>query len=314
MNIRGTYVVKSGDKVLAEFDNMLTTNGLLMINQYLTGNFKYWADSIAIGALATSSTTASTTTLQYESFRYPVLFKSYNTSGSVNQLILKTTIDPIAEFEAYEIGVFPEKVDNGTFADHYQITGFSEAIGASSLWYVNGSPAPITASTVTTSRVGSGNITLAVTTSSTTNTASTGSLSIPSGRYTENDYLAILYYVSSSISSTSVTVTFGDGSTPQLTWSGSGVISNAASGSFYSASIDMGAKSASFTDPILTASVQFRGSAGSVVLDHMKFYLGDNLIPDLKLVSRSISASPNVPLFTKKYSEPMDIEYYIRVT
>jgi hypothetical protein len=96
MNITGTYVIKSNNNVIAEFSNMLTTNGLLFINQYLTGQVRYWSDSIAIGALSSSATTASTTALQYESYRYPVLFKSYATSGSVNQLILKATFDPTA--------------------------------------------------------------------------------------------------------------------------------------------------------------------------------------------------------------------------
>ena len=311
MKITGTYVIKSNDKIIGEFTNMLTTNGLLFINQYLTGQIKYWADSIAIGALSSSSTTASTTTLQYESYRYPVLFKTYQSGSSINQIILKATVDPSAEFEAYEIGVFPTKVDTTTFADHYSITGFSELTSGSSNWYINGIPAT---NSLISSRVGSSNINLSITTSSATNTASIANLLIDSSRYTENDNVNILYYTSASFSSASVTVKFGDSSTPQVFWSGSTVIGSTPSGSFYSASVDMGTKDTNFIDPVTSAFVTFDGASGSVQLDHMKFVLGDSLIPDLQLISRSISTAPNTPLFSKVYAQPMDIEYYLRVT
>ena len=312
MNLSGKYVIKSNGVVVTEFENMLTTNGLYVINQFLSGNTKYWADSLAIGALSSSATTVSTLSLQYEVYRYPVIFKSYQTISGSNQLILKATIEPLTQFNAYEVGVFPARVDVTTFNDHKQITDFSELSSGSSTWKINGSPATITSSAVVTPRVGTGMITLPITTSSSTNTASIGALSFDSKRYTDNDNLALLYYTTASTSAASVTVTFGDNSTPQVTWTGSATLPAQPSGSFYSASIDMLTRGASFTDPISTASIQFYGTSGSVALDHLKFYLGDALISDLQLVSRSTSNA--TPLFTKYYSQPMDIEYYIQVT
>lgn len=309
--ITGTYVISSNGEKLAEYSNMITTNGLEMINKYLTGQTNYWADSIVVGAMGSSSTTASMTTLQYEVFRYPVNLKTYQSSGSVNKIILKATIDPSAQFRAHEIGVVPVAVDPDFYYDNFPITSFSEVTAGSSMWKLGATPI-VSSSTSPNPRVGSLQVPLAVTTSSTTNTASIGSLSVDTSRYADNNFVHLLYYCSSSISSSSVTVSFGDSSTTQLVWSGSTVITSNASGNFYSASVDMGNKPTGFSDSVLTASVSFYGSSGSVKLDHMKFVLNDNLAVEDKLISRT-SSSAN-PLITKVYGQPMDIEYYIRVT
>lgn len=308
--ITGKYIVKSGDTVIGEYPNMITTNGLTVVNQYLSGQLTYWGDTIAIGALSSSSTTASTKKLQYEILRYPVGLKSYQTSGSVNQLILKATVDPTAVFEAYEIGVVPAKVNTLTYKDNYSITSFSELSGSVSQWNVGGSPV-VSSSTSPTPRVGALQIPLTVSTTASINTASIGGLAIDSTRYTGVDFTHILYYCSTDIPSASVTVTYGDSSASQLLWSGSSTISSVASGTFYSVEIDMQQKPEAFTDPINTVSITFYGASGSLNLDHMKFVLNDNLTTDQQLISRTTSASP---LFSKAYSQPMEIEYYIQVT
>lgn len=309
--ITGTYVVYSDGVKISEHSNMITENGLMMINKYLTGQIKYWANTLVVGALSTTATASSTASLQYEIYRYPVNLKAYQSSGSVNQLLLKATIDPTAEFRAYEIGVIPVDVSPDTYYDHFSITGFSEVSGASSLWRVNGAPV-VSSSTSPSPRVGTLQTPLAVTTSTSTNTASIGTLSIDSSKYAGTDFVHLLYYCSSSISSASITVKFGDNSVSQQIWSGSTVVSSNASGTFYNAIIDMADKPTGFNDQINTASIQFYGSSGSVKLDHMKFVLNEILTEEDKLVSRTTSSAS--PLITKKYAQPMEIEYFIRVT
>lgn len=314
MSMSGRYVVRSGDLIIGEFNNMLTTNGLLAINQYLSGQSRFWADTLVIGALSTSSTTASMTTLQYETYRNPVNFKSYQTVSGSNQIVLKATIDPALAFEAYEVGVVPSRVDINTYLDNYQISTFSETSSGSSRWVTNNAAA-IQRSASPTPRTDTAQIVLPVTTNALTNTASISGLSVTATRYSEIDYVGILYYCAASFSAASVTVWFGDsGATTQTLWSGSTTVGSTASGSFYSASLSMGTKDPNFTDPISTASIRFYGSSGSVYLDQMKFILGGVLGSDQQLVSRTTSSSPSVPLFSKVYSQPMDIEYYIQVT
>lgn len=309
--ITGTYVVYSDGKKLAEYPNMITTNGLEMINKFLTGQNRYWADSMVIGSLASSATTASTSSLQYEAFRYPVNLKTYQSSGSVNTIILKATIDPTSQFRAHEIGVVPVMVDPDFYYDNFPITSFSEVTAGSSMWRVGGVPV-VSSSTSPSPRVGALQIPLAVTTSTATNTASIGTFSLDASRFAENNFVHLLYYCTASISSSSITVRFGDSSLSQLIWSGSTVISSVASGAFYVASVDMGSKPTGFNDSVVTASVTFNGSSGSVKLDHMKFVLNDNLAAEDKLISRTSSST--TPLITKLSGQPMEIEYYIRVT
>lgn len=312
--ITGTYVVKSGGEIIGEYKNMLTANGLYLINQFLTGQSQFWADSLAVGALSSVSTSSSTASLQYEMFRYPVIFKTYQTVSGSNQILFKVTVDPLAQFQAYELGLFPSRVDTTLFNDHFSISSFSEFDSGSSKWYVNSTPAS-TASSNPSPRNGSALVRLTVSTSSTTNTATINNLTLGTSRYTQNDYIGLLYYCASAIASTaSIIVTLADSGSTQYTWTASTTVASAASGNFYSALLPLGAKPDAWTDPALAASVQFYGTSGSVHLDHIKFVLGDTLIPELQLVSRTTSSAANTPLFTKSYSQPMDIEYYIQVT
>ena len=294
---------------------MLTTNGLDAINKYLAGQGRDWAGTLAVGALSSASTTISSSALQYELARYPVTFKSYRNVGGINQIVLKATIDPTADFDVYEIGIFPAKVDTDTYVDNFKVTAFSEVTGASSNWFYGNGNAATLVSASPSPRSGAYSVVLPVTTSSATNTASTSNLNIDSSNYSESDTLSMMYYVSSSFSAASVTVAMGDSAVPQNVWSSSTVVLGPSTAStFYGLALPLQTKSASITDPIISASVTFNGSSGSVILDYLKFVQGYQLSPEFQLVSRTTSASLTVPLFSKQYSQPMDIEYYIQVT
>ena len=315
--ISGKYVISSNGEIIAESKNMLTTNGLSSINAYLSGQSRDWAGTISVGALNSITTTASTQTLQYEIARYPVNFKSFrNVSGS-NQIVLKTTLDPAADFDIYEIGIFPAKVDVETYYDHSRISNFSELTGTNSNW-LYGNNSATTASIINAApspRSGGYMIVIPVTNSTTTNTIALNNLNYDSTLFTENDNLQILYYCNSTTAGASVNISFGDSSNPQNIWSSSTVNLGAiTSGSFYSASLAMSTKVSTLLDPMITASVTFSGTSGSVMVDHMKFVSGNTLTTDFQLTSRTISSTTASPIFSKQYSQPMDIEYYIQVT
>ena len=312
--ITGTYVIKSNGEVIGEYTNMITANGLLKVNQFLTGDIQGWADSLAVGGLSSVSTASTTTALQHEFARYPILFKTYQSASGSNRILFKTSLNINDQFDIYELGLIPSKVELTTFMDHVTISSFSESTSGSSNWYINSVPATFSSASPTP-RFGYNSIVLGVSGNSLTNTASISALTIESGRYTGNDYVGLLYHCSSNLSGTSsVTVSFGDSSDTQLIWSGSATVSSIVSGSSYTVLLDMQDKPSEWIDPISTASIKFAGTSGSVYLDHMKFVLGDQLLTDLQLVSRSTSASLTVPLFKKTYGQPMDIEYYLQVT
>jgi len=311
MTIKGKYVISSNGEVLAESENMITTNGLTVINQYLSNALPSWAGSIAVGSLGSTATSSTTTALQYEFLRTPVLLKTYRTVSGVNQIVLKATLDPTLVFQAYEIGVFPMTVNYATFVDHYQISDFSELYSGSSAWYINTTPATSASSSPTprvgslTVRLPSGSVIYAPGASTTT------SISINTDPYTAADGINLLYYVSSSISSGSLTVYLGDDTASGANvWTASTTVSSVASGAFYSSSLQFATKPTNFSDNVTSVSVQFAGS-GTMYLDHMKIVTGDAKSNDYKLVSRTASATP---IITKSYGQPMDIEYYLQVT
>jgi hypothetical protein len=300
MDLTGTYRITSSGSVIGEYQNMITTNGLLAINQYLAGLIPSWAGSLGIGTLYNNITASSTVALDYELKRYPITLKSYRTvSSSVNQIALKATIDPDAVFQAYELGVFPMVVHDATYPDHYPITDFSEQLSGSSLWTIAG-----VAATTTSSSVRVGLYTIALPAGSTTS----NSVSINTTTYTEADYANLLMYTPASITSGSFTVRLGDDSSVQNVWTSS-IVFSAPSAGYYSVAADFGTKP-TFSDYAVTCSVTYAGT-GTIQLDHLQFATGDTKTTDFKLVSRT---GQSTPLFTKTYGQPMEIEYYIQVT
>ena len=302
MNLTGTYRVTSSGFLIGEYQNMITTNGLLAINQYLAGLIPSWAGSIAVGSLVINNTDPSTTELDYELKRYPVTLKSYRTvSSSVHQIALKVTIDPESTFKIYELGVFPAVINDATNTNHYPFSDFSEKLSGSSAWYISGIPA----TTSSVARAGVSSITI------TTPSTASSVVNINTTNYTEVDSLKILFYPNNAISSGSFTVTLGDDSLVTNYWTASGSFLSAASGVYTSASLGFVSKPSSFSNSVSSASINYAGT-GSILLDYIKWVTGDIKTTDFKLVSRTTSSA--TPLFTKTYGQPMEIEYYVEVT
>lgn len=312
MNIVGKYVVSSNGQILGEYKNMITTNGLLAINQYLTNAIPSWAGSIGIGLLSSSATSASTQFLQYEYERFPITLKSYRIVSSSNQIVVKASIDPELVFQAYEIGIFPMTVDMATHIDNYPISDFSETSSGSSAWYIGSVPAT-SSSANPTPRASSKTVSIAAgQTAFLPGAASISGMALNTGPFNSADYIDVLYYCASAVgSSGSLTVYLGDDTaiSPNI-WAASGTLSATPSGSFYVSRLNFLAKPDTFSNNVISSSINFAGT-GILLLDHMKIVTGDAKTTDHKLVSRTTSASP---IITKSYGQPMEIEYYVQVT
>lgn len=74
--IKGKYIIKIDGEIVAEKDNLITTNGFFMINRHLAKSSIEWAGSLAIG-VSTVSPTIADKTLYYELDRMPITLKSY---------------------------------------------------------------------------------------------------------------------------------------------------------------------------------------------------------------------------------------------
>ena len=74
--IKGKYIIKSDGKIIAEKENIITTNGFYMINRHLVKSNIDWAGSLVIGTLPITPS-ISDKELYYEIDRVPITLKSY---------------------------------------------------------------------------------------------------------------------------------------------------------------------------------------------------------------------------------------------
>jgi hypothetical protein len=308
--ITGKYIFKVNGEIVAEKENILTANGIDMINRYLSNSAADWAGTIAVGSLYTVSASTDTV-LAYEISRSPVTLKSYSSASSVsasNQIILKATLDPLLVGQIYEIGVIPQNQVNVSKSDNLYLTEFDEIYGtsASSDWAVGSSSAATTKVALSaSSRVGPYSISVP-----------TASVATRSGFYTDisdfntNDFLQLLYSVGASSTSPSLTITLTD--TNGVTWATPAKLISTAATGYYSASFALSSSAGSnFNYNVDYISLAFSGGNGSVILDSLKLMSGSLKLSEEKLVSRSSSSAV---LVTTKYGQPIDIEYYLTVT
>lgn len=312
--ITGKYIFKQDGQIIAEKENIVTANGLNMINQYLTGQVGAWAGQLAIGALGT--TTASTDTyLSYEIDRYPINVRLYD--ASAKQIVLKSQLPPELISTVYEIGIFPTYNRGYAVSRHnFIITNFDEMYGtsASSLWRNTGATlgSYLTPNSVNT-RTASISIPVATTSAVAIILQSNINLSLFNNRTV--DSLNLLYFVPASattVNSTSVTVTFSD-TLGNLWTSPAASVALSASG-YYAASVALSSTPATgFNYNLSTIRLAFTGgTANQIYLDSLRTINGDLQTQYDKLVSRASSSA--TPILNKYYGQKVDVEYHISVT
>jgi len=308
--MKGKYIFKSNGVTLAESENIITTNGRDIINQFLTNGVADWAGTLTVGVLY-STPTVSDTQLAYEVYRTKVTSKSYITTSGSNQMVIKGTCSPGLVASIYEIGIIPTNLIQSTQKDNYQISDFSEIYGSSgsSAWLVGGSVSTASYRTLDSSgnsRSGSYNVTIP------SGSVGINYLTTPIGisNYTTNDYAQFLYYIpttSAGTSSVSFTLTDDQG----YTWKTTTASINSSVSGYYTASVSLSASPTSGFDYVLssiTASVW--GGAASPSFDNLKLMSGDVKTNVQNLVSRS---SASAPIITTLYGQPLEIEYYLTV-
>jgi hypothetical protein len=305
MNLKGRYVFSSNGKVLFEGENIITTNGSLMINRYLANSSVEWAGTLAIGALGTTSASTDTK-LGYEIYRTPITLKSYISSGSVNQIAMKATLDTNIVAAIYEVGVIPLSNIVGAYKDNLILTSFSEQDPFG--YWLNG-PSESTASTATYSSASSRVEKYNISASSTSVTVKTNFYQNLSN-FNTKDFLQLLYAVTASGTSPSLTVVLSDSASN--TWTSQTIVLPTSSVGYYSASLTMpNSPTSGFTYDLNKIKLTLAGGTGSIQYDALKFMSGATLPPELKLVSRKSSTTP---IITKTAGQPVDIEYYLTVT
>lgn len=298
--MKGHYVVTSNGNFVASHQNVITSNGYLMMNKYLAGATQDWAGGLAIGILSRNTASATDTVLEYEVDRYPVNLKSYRTVSGSNQLIVKATIDPILSASITEIGIFPALDAN---KDNFIISDFSEVSSSINLWSASGSTSSLQFSSL--SRYGLYNSYIY----SANTFVNNNNISFDMSKYNPIDYADLLIYTPATSSGT-FQISFGD-SAGNIWRSGSGTGSVSGAG-WYSVKIPLTSSyTSAFNYLVNSLSINFvMTSAASVHFDALKLISGDVKTETLKLTSRSLFN----PAIAKIQNQPMQIEYYVQVT
>jgi hypothetical protein len=305
MNLKGKYIFSSNGKILFEGENIITQNGALMINRYLANSSTDWAGTLAIGSLGTTSASTDIK-LGYEIYRTPITLKSYVTSGSVNQIAMKATLDSQIVAKIYEVGILPLSHIVGSYKDNTVLTAFSEQNLFGS-WQTGASESSLSNATYNSasSRVDKYNV-----------SASNTSVTVRYNWYQNlsnfntNDFLQLLYAVTASGTSPSLTIVLSDSASN--TWTSQTVVLPTSSVGYYSASLTMpNSPTSGFSYNLNKIKLTLVGGTGTIEYDALKFMSGATLPPELQLVSRKSSTTP---IITKTAGQPVDIEYYLTVT
>jgi len=310
--IKGKYVFKVNGEIIFEKDNVITQNGIDIINRYLAQSVQDWAGTVVVGALGTTSASTDTS-LAYEISRAPVILRTYSPSGTYvngavsgsNQIIIKASLDPLLVGSIYEIGIVPQNFLQTSTKNNFYLTEFDEVYGTSgsSDWINNSGSAHKTL--YASSRFGNYNITLSYGT-----TISRAGFNLDFNNYTTNDYLQLLYF-GTSYPAGSVVFSFID--TNGNSWvAPTMVLSPTASQGYFTASVSLSNSPASaFNYSVETISASSGMTSGTIYLDSLKLMAGDSKTSEEQLISRTSSSAA---LVTTKYGQPTEIEYYLTVT
>jgi hypothetical protein len=298
--MKGHYVITSNNNFVASYQNVITSNGYLMINKYLANSAQDWAGGLAIGILSRNTASASDTVLEYEIDRYPISLRSYRTIGGSNQLLVKATVDSLITASITEIGIFPALDAN---KDNFIISDFSESSASVNLWTASGSSSSL--KFTNKSRYGLYNSFIY----SASTFINNNNLSFDMSKYTATDFADLLIYTPATSSGT-FQISFGD--TYGNVWSsGSGTASISGAG-YYSVKIPLTSSyNSAFNYLINSMSINFvMTNTSSVHFDTLRLISGDVKTETLKLTSRSLFN----PAVAKIANQPMQIEYYVQVT
>jgi len=110
--MKGKYRIYDGEELIAEFDNIITTEGRRVIGKFLASQKSSWSDSIAIGS-GSSSPQVSNKSLDMEFWRDEIDLKSYK--EDLGRVSLRSRIPASVVGKVHEIGVYYTPTSDGFY-------------------------------------------------------------------------------------------------------------------------------------------------------------------------------------------------------
>jgi hypothetical protein len=310
--IKGRYTIKDSSGIVYECENVITSDGLSIIRNYLAGNTSSWAGSIAVGALNSSAPTSSDSKLEFEISRVPVLIYSVED----NEIVLNATLSSELEGRIYELGVYPA-VSNASSRgfDDKVIATFSET-------WTDAAGVELLASNFSGTEESvdgrSGYRNLIVSPTGITAHFSTG---LDTSGYTQLDSMTILYNTSSTGANRTVRVTLVD---DQLPTAGTRyydftLIGSSTGYKTVTALLGNFVSTGNFNNNVSKIIITYSAASGCTVhLDAIKFDDTDESNLDFALVSRALVGTPGGNTTNDYIIKPsgveMDVEYRLEIT
>jgi hypothetical protein len=132
--MRGFYRIYKGDTLVCEQNNALTVVGRSLILKSLLGLIPSVGGSIAIGIdgganpALNANKLIDLNTMNFSIGQSPVQLATLNRTDNVDALVFKTTINDPLKYTIYEVGLYPESIQNQIvqFADLLLFNGESD--------------------------------------------------------------------------------------------------------------------------------------------------------------------------------------------
>lgn len=310
--VKGKYIFKIDNNIIAECSNVITENGFSIIRNYLSGSAKAWAGSIAVGALNLNAPTTTDSALEFEISRVPVLISSVDDL----EVVLNATLGQNLEGRIFELGLYPAitNVQSQGFDDKV-ITTFSEV-------WTDSSGVELTSGNFSGTEESvdgrSGYRNLIIGNSGITAVLDSG---IDISGYSQLDSITILYKTHSTGSNKTVRLTFID---DQLPTAGTKYFDFTLDGSatgYKTITTLFGnfTTTGDFNNNVSEITISSSAASGAVVhLDAIKFDDTDETNLDFALVSRALvgaaGGTTSNDYIIKPSGVEMDVEYRLEIS
>lgn len=310
--IRGRYLIKIDGEVVSECNNIITTDGLSIIRNYLVGNLTNWAGSIAVGSLNLVTPSINDTQLEFQIARVPVSISSVED----NEIVLNATLGAELEGQIYELGVYPAVVNiTSQGFDDKLVTTFNED-------WTDSSGVSLTSGNFSGSidsvdgRSGYRNLIVGASGISAFYTAS-----IDISGYSQLDSISMLYKTHSTGANRTVRITFIDDQLPTAGTRYYDFTLNGSATGYKTLTTLFGnfVSTGNFNNTVSQISITSSAAAGCTVhLDAIKFNDTDETNLDFALVSRALvgttGGTTTNDYIIKSSGVEMDVEYRLELT
>jgi hypothetical protein len=291
MKMRGVYRFYQDGKMVAESDNLITTEGARLILRVLAEQASSLGQAIGLG-VGNAAAVVGDTRLKWEIDRAAIDIKNVDYDNS--RVIMKTTLPQNSIYTIYEVGLWSQ-FTNSFNSDNVSrvLTTFETAFES---W---------TNTTLDSTQARTSPDSVKIDAGASATTTSTLNVDLDLSGYSALDTFNIAFYkANNNITTLKLNFASTTGS-----WEGSATVSALPIG-YNIISISKGSFVATGTPDwsaitSMNVKVTAGASAGYLIMDGIRIEDGDTLNPSYALVSRSVLATPLV----KTDSSPMDIEY-----